>query len=461
MQQNFDFLQGLQQRKVLLRKKLYALHEHLSVITTKDVKQILIFNAPSRSGSSLLYNLLSHEENFYSLNGEAVPFYKLNIVNTHMYTYGDALSEQDVKSNCNLVKLSQDFIADLFIKSKPTDILINERDRETYFVDLAARLILQWPNIEFDDETLLAEINLAFQQYLTVYDYFKVDLFYITLLKILCSNYPTINPYYYDIDYSLIAQAFPSKICPIGPPNDYLTVEEPPFILLHPAKHIAQETINNKVLLLKTSVDIYRMSLIKQLFPNARIKIVCLFRNPAGSINGLYDGWCHQGFFSYNLKNIPQAQAYNNFELKISGYSDRFDFGKYWWNFDLPPGWLNYTEKTLQEVCAFQWYVAVIQIITTMDECKNDCCIIKYENIVQGYTLRAMEITKIFNFINQQPSIQFKLRMQTLPIIQATKKPKCFRWKGREQIIFSALTHEILNIADHVGYNKYSVQEWL
>ena len=39
--------------------------------------------------------------------------------------------------------------------------------------------------------------------------------------------------------------------------------------------------------------------------------------------------------------------------LRMSGYSDARPADRWWWKFDLPPGWQSYTDASLMSVCAF------------------------------------------------------------------------------------------------------------
>lgn len=109
--------------------------------------------------------------------------------------------------------------------------------------------------------------------------------------------YSEVDPYYYDIPEDMVRAAFPGLARPSNPPNDVLMIEEPPFILLKPARKAADRGLASKTLVLKSTFNSYRMDFIRELFPDARISVIFLTRNPGASINGLYDGWLHRGFF--------------------------------------------------------------------------------------------------------------------------------------------------------------------
>lgn len=93
-----------------------------------------------------------------------------------------------------------------------------------------------------------------------------------------------------------------------------------------------------KRLLEKTASNCFRLGLVNYVFPDA--KIIYPTRNGLNNINSLINAWRNSDrFFTYD---VPTS-------LDIAGY----DHGR--WKFVLPPGWRDYTNRPLAEVCAFQW----------------------------------------------------------------------------------------------------------
>lgn len=85
--------------------------------------------------------------------------------------------------------------------------------------------------------------------------------------------------------------------------------------------------------MIKTPGNAYRLGFLRAAFPNARLRVLHLTRNPAASVNGLVDGWLHHGFHAYRLDE----------PLRITGYADVRPADRHWWKFDLPPSWPEYT----------------------------------------------------------------------------------------------------------------------
>jgi hypothetical protein len=200
------------------------------------------------------------------------------------------------------------------------------------------------------------------------------------------------------------------------------------------------------------------MPFLEKLFPGADFKIIHLTRNPAASINGLYDGWLHRGFFSHNLSAILKAR---NTTLNIAGYSECHEWGKWWWKYDLPPGWEGYTKKRLEEVCAFQWYSANKTLIDYFSKNRKKYCRIKYENIIGSPDSRKKEMETVVKFMGLNLGVIGGLDFGNLPVVQATEAPEPYRWKKRQDSILPLLDDQgISDIAEELNYSKDNIGEW-
>jgi hypothetical protein len=93
-----------------------------------------------------------------------------------------------------------------------------------------------------------------------------------------------------------------------------------------------------KRLLEKTASNCFRLGYVTDVFPDA--KIIYPVRDGRNAVNSMINAWRHPDrFFTYD---VPAS-------LDIKGY----EHGR--WKFVLPPGWRDYTGRSLAEVCAFQW----------------------------------------------------------------------------------------------------------
>jgi len=427
----------------------------------KEVKRVVLINSSSRSGSSLLFAILKKVPQIYSLSGEEVPFYKLNGLSFDSLS-SDRIPEELMEISWDRYGMFRDFLSD-FSTVRNQDDIINDGDLQNQYIDgLILRFSLQWPQIRFSHSIFKKIANQALDIYLKNHRIFCKEEFYLGLLRLLRKEYPAINPYYYDIPQEMIKEKFSEIKVPVGPPNNIVMIEEPPFILLSPNRKLSKSDLSEKSLLLKSSVNCYRMNFIEQLFPNAEIKVIYLTRNPLASINGLYDGWLYRGFFSHNLNFFFRRNNTSLKELKISGYSDKYVWAKWWWNFDLPVGWQEYIDKSLQEVCAFQWYSANKAVHEYIRNGKIKYYRTRFENIIKSFELRVREIKKIVEFIgNGQYSIE-KLGLDKLPVIQATCYPRFYRWKEKKNILLPLLDNPgISKMYRQLGYERKNLKEWL
>lgn len=425
----------------------------------RDVQRLVIINSSSRSGSSLLYALLGKLPQVYCLTGEAAPFYKLNATlggfNPHAC---DRIPSELLDSVIDYTGLSLDFLSDLSLIGR--EIVSDRIDVDTYIDDLMLRLALQWTNVSFEPETLRRCISATVADYVAHNQIFMIEEFYLLLLERLMLLWPQINPFYYDIGTDKVALRFPFIDIPVGPPVSGFTLEEPPFILLAPHRKPTPDDLAGKTLLLKSTVDCYRMNLIEKLFPEADIRIIHLVRNPAATINGIFDGWHHRGFFSHNLAHdFAGGKA---LELQIQGYSDIYPFGRTWWNFDLPDGWQSVADRDLVDVCAFQWHATNAEILNHLASTRRASCLVHFEDIIRSVDSRREEFARLLDFMGVPAEQATELQLDLLPVVQSTLPPQLYRWKRRHDMIAKVLAApHIIELAASFGYRRENMDAWL
>jgi hypothetical protein len=444
-------------RKSILAKRI---KQELPSQAIKEIRRIVVINSSSRSGSSLLYALLSKLPGVISLTGEASPFYKLNIsldrFNPHE---SEKIPSALLEKVIDFEGLSEDFLSDIYLPEKASRI--EEIDKENYIDDLMLRFLLQWTDIDAHEDELKEIITRIFEIHATANPDFNTENFYLDMLECLSRRWPQINPFYYDIGTDRTALRFPSVEIPSAPPVSRFTIEEPPFILLHPAKRAGIGDLHRSILLLKSTVDCYRMNLLEKLFPNAETKVIHLVRNPAATINGIFDGWHHRGFFSHNLGCCFSGHAHVK-ELNIKGYSDVYPHGKNWWNFDLPAGWQEYADRELLEVCAFQWCSANAEILENLGSSRQCSCTVHFEDVIRSVESRRAEFARILEFMGIHPQEEERLGLESLPVVQSTLPPQLYRWKKRKDLIERLLDDpRILEMSNRLGYFKNSIDGWL
>ncbi len=249
-----------------------------------------------------------------------------------------------------------------------------------------------------------------------------------------------------------------------------MLIEEPPFIPILRRNWPSPSRILNLPLLLKSSLNAYRLNFLRKFFPNAKIQIIHLTRNPAASINGLIDGWLHWGFFSHNFKD-------RQVRLKIKGYSDRFPWGRYWWNFDLFDGWQDALNLPLEHICMYQWLNSHKHILNFKEKFNKDkfnkdkfnkdkfnnvsWLQIRFEDLLNGREKRQKTYDRITNFLEINRLEAGSGRFPRGKVM-TTAKPRPARWRDRATQILPLLNNlELGKIAEHLGYDVKRRLEWV
>src|SRR3989338_2803754 len=180
--------------------------------------------------------------------------------------------------------------------------------------------------------------------------------------------------------------------------------------------------LNDYRIVEKTPKNCFRIPFIDKLFKNCTY--IFLKRDGRANINSLIEGWKLPGKYVRG-----QAQ---DIKLNIKNYSE--NNGNYWkWKYVLPPGWENYTDKSLEEVCAFQWIAsnkAAIQGLKNIEESRKYT--ISYEELSEN-TYETIE--KVCKFINVPFSDELKKISQNPPLVNYVTKPKKDKWKKNIQMI--------------------------
>ncbi|MBX3020565.1 MAG: hypothetical protein KF799_02715 [Bdellovibrionales bacterium] len=406
-----------------LREKIRALNslfnEDRLSLSASDIPQVIVILGSSRSGSSLLFHLLSQSGAFWAPQGEETPFYRVN-----------GLGWVTAKEQSDALRAP----IDIDTRDQIFEFLIRDLGRRpaainsTYLSQCATRLLLQWPELGLNPENLADVIRTNARN--------ATDA---TSLWLNLTARLNLEPGFYDLP---------------GPKSRNLqleipryVLEEPPYILPTPRETPTAETLKTAPLLLKTSTNAYRLPWLKTLFPFSEIRFVILGRNPAASINGLMDGWLSNAFHSHNLDFVHK--------LAIRGYSDVMAYGDRWWKFDLPPGWSDFDDAPLPDVCAFQWRSAYKHIFENTGDAK--VLHVKSEDLLSPQK-SAAALQAIFAFAGTSAVTPVDA-LRTRPVM-ASQSPGPARWRQREDVILPLLEHpEVKGIAQQLGYDLSSSVE--
>ena len=194
----------------------------------------------------------------------------------------------------------------------------------------------------------------------------------------------------------------------------------------------------------KTPRNCLKIPFVNELFPDC--KFIFLKRDGRSNISSLIEGWKHR---KGGVGRIPKL----NLPLDIKGYDDKL------WRFILPPGWQEYRNKSLEEVCAFQWLAsneAVIRDLRDIPEERKYT--ISYEELIEN---APKIIRSICEFIEIPYSKEVKKITEDLPIVNPIGgNPKKDKWKKNEKLIERVypMIEPMMNELGYVVSNTQKVQ---
>lgn len=378
-------------------------------ISKYNVKKVAVIVSPSRSGSTLLKTVLSKHPDIITLDGEEEPYYKLA---GNGYPFDDSDGFKELR---NKEMILEYMLNEAGLHSEERMSIIDIMHNWLY------RLPLQFPS-GVSGELPMSEMVDRVEE---AYSGYSVDQYTersIMFLKRFMSSYEA-GLY----DDSPDKQAFFNK----------RKFEEPPFIIPRNKRSALPGDFENKTLLLKTPQNAYRLDIFKELFPNADIKFIHLTRGFAQTVNGLMDGWLDdRGFFAHDV-------SMTGVDLNIDGYSDVAPFGKQWWKFDMPPNWLEFINKPLDEVCLNQWLSANQHILDS----DLDTLRVKFEIFMES---KESVADVILNYLG----ISTGLSIDELPKVMTTDKPRAYRWRKRSEVIKKLATRaDVINMMNKLNYS--------
>jgi hypothetical protein len=385
----------------------------------QTVKRVVVILTASRSGSSLLKQVLIRHPDIAALSGEMEPFL---VLSNNIFPYAGQSDALDRIAGRD--RLLDDIFNDLTIadpnRCHPTEII--ERWRK--------RLLLQFPDLfaRSSDYQVLLDSLEAIHKALERSDEQNEAVIHRLILKEIFHDEPWRINFYDGFVGHGSTQPF----------NEKIKIEEPPFVTPPLYRRAWQaEDAQDKVLLFKTPQDCYRIGIYEQLFPNARITYLHLSRGFAQTVNGLIDGWClPTGFFAHDLRKV-------GIQLAIPQYSDTYSFGRDWWKFDLPPNWRRFTSAPLPEICLNQWLSAHQTILLAG--------VSSYQLRFEDFLADPNQVAaNIFRFLGL-PSCEIS---GNLPLVMTTVAPHPYRWRARaNDILPFAEQHDVREVMKALGYS--------
>ena len=209
---------------------------------------------------------------------------------------------------------------------------------------------------------------------------------------------------------------------PDGPPGEVI-IEMPPFLAPRPWHHATVDDLRTKPLVLCTPRNAFRLDAIVDTFPNARLRVLHLTRNPAAAVNGLLDGWRHHGFYNVRV-------------------------GDRWWKFDFFPGWEGYLDADLPDICVQQWRAPHEAVLDAVDRNGWDCLRLRFEDIAARCPDAMSELRDWLGDVDGLDRLD-----EPVAPVMATAPPEPQRWRRQaEDLSLAVFDEEVTALATRLGY---------
>jgi len=453
---------SLEQHRELLRAELAALPPVSPRMAAcrdlfRRIRRVAIIAGASRSGSSHLFALLRRLPGVISPPGECQPYYRLHGLPLNPGPEGDALGPET--SKLDLDAMAGEMLAMLGSAATSKDRYDTPGLLEAHTARLTRTLLLQWPGFRGHGAELYERISTGLHRgWDPRFGPVSGGPGWNDLTEFLHRLEPRFHPSWYDGAVRTSGEPSPG-IDPLGPPHDGPILEDPPFLRLAPEGPLEPRELETSWLLLKTTADCHRPHLLRALFPEAELRWLHLVRNPASSLNGLYDGWLHQGFHSWDLGNSPTLPASG---LDLEPYSSRHPSGRRWWKFDLPPGWPALTALPLAEVCTAQWESANRALSEYLSASNETCMRVRHEHLVTDASSFRHCLAGILSFLGLPKEAGRAFEFAAHPLVQATRAPTPYRWRERAALFEPLLeTPAVVDLTATLGYDPGRREEWV
>ena len=392
------------------------------------IRHVVLVASSSRGGSSVSMEMLRHSRALLHFRGEINPFLAAaQLTHPHSGSDSDTLEPAHASTEARAI-ISQAMARDA---GQPGRWPSGPEGIDTLSRDVAWRLALQWPDHNPGSDAVTAAVKRGCAA--TTPDAEPTPASIQDFQLALAHSLPMMNPWFYDIDPSAIGRTMPTLVAPTGAPGPRI-IEEPPFVLHQPWVRATAAQLQSLPLVIKTPSNAYRLPFLRALFPNARVQVLHLSRNPAAAINGLVDGWRFRGFHAHRLTE-PHS-------IKGAPEPD-------WWKYDLPPGWRDWTHRSLVEVSGFQWRSAHENILAN----RGDHALqIRFEDLIGPD--RHASFARIFDWMNVPLDAPMARVIESgLPPVMATARPRQRRWFARAKLLEPVLQDpEVARVTAALGY---------
>ena len=191
----------------------------------------------------------------------------------------------------------------------------------------------------------------------------------------------------------------------------------------------------------KTCINVMRVPYLYRLFPKARF--VYIHRDGRDNVSSLMDGWLHDSHFALSKVLGPLPCSVN---IDGGAFKD--------WSFLLPPGWRDYNDAPLEEVCAHQWLMANRLALDASREIPAEQWIrLRYEDIFDRPVEMFREVFDRLELPFDEAVSRRCATLDTRPTSIVKGAPKKEKWKERHAAKIERILPRIAPLMVELGYD--------
>jgi hypothetical protein len=202
----------------------------------------------------------------------------------------------------------------------------------------------------------------------------------------------------------------------------------------------------------KTPPNCFRVEYLAKLYPDA--KFIYITRDGLDNTSSLMNAWRSKQKFQFRyrkyleeyLKPLEGVQGSRSAKyFNIEGYQSDV------WKFAMPPGWEAYRDKTLAEVCAFQWFKTHEYALNSLSELAPERVIrFKFEDLM-AEPHRSIE--KLCSFLDIEFTWNMQKIVNEMPLVN-TFTPANERKSRKNQADLETIRDYIEPMQQLLGYTS-------
>jgi hypothetical protein len=200
----------------------------------------------------------------------------------------------------------------------------------------------------------------------------------------------------------------------------------------------------------KTPPNCFRVEYLAKLYPDA--KFIYITRDGLDNTSSLMNAWRSKQKFQFRyrkyleeyLKPLEGVQGSRSAKyFNIQGYQSDV------WKFAMPPGWEAYRDKTLAEVCAFQWLKTHEYALNSLSKLPSERVIrFKFEDLMAE---PHHSIEKLCSFLDIEFTWNMQKIVNEMPLVN-TFTPANKRKSRKNQADLETIRDYIEPMQQQLGY---------